>query len=414
MSARFRQLEPARRQKGTAGRVAVWGGSSLYCGAPYFACQAAVQLGVDLVFLKPGHPSVTQAVKARSFDIMCDADHHAGGEGVTDNNTNSILERCDALVVGPGLGRAKATVDALQEFFAGASSRAQGEGGGAPRWPRQKPLVIDADGLFALCQNGRGDILTRLVTSRTSDGDHDLQETVTVLTPNGAEMNHVRQAVCNADEIMRLNLRNYNSGWGRKDEFGVWDRNSMPATQPFLRVVEKGEVDQVLEWGPPNPTDHTLGETSRGHAQVLKGSAATHFENAGSGKRCGGLGDILSGLIGALLAWRHLKVNQCNANVAQNSSKKQGSSCSSSVVSAAANHSQGSGVLVPTPVLQEVPPASEALVLACYINREAARRAFLKKKRAMVAEDVLAEIPAVCEDLAPTVIENEATPEQQY
>ena len=64
------KLEPARRKKGSAGRIFVWGGSETYFGAALFTCEAALNSGADLVYLKAGHPSVAQAIKQRNPDIM--------------------------------------------------------------------------------------------------------------------------------------------------------------------------------------------------------------------------------------------------------------------------------------------------------------------------------------------------------
>lgn len=104
MSATFSYLEPLRSRKGCAGRVAVWGGSALYCGAPYFSSQAALNLGADMVFLKAGHHSVVAAIKNRSPDIM--TEHKGFGEATYDSldeSDKSIIGRCHALLIGPGI-----------------------------------------------------------------------------------------------------------------------------------------------------------------------------------------------------------------------------------------------------------------------------------------------------------------------
>ena len=109
-------------------RTAVWvvAGSPGMTGAAHLAARAAMRAGAGMVGL--GIPGVAPAppfleIVGRSLP----------GEG-WDADVVADLPRARALVVGPGLGREVATVDAVRRLVAVATP----------------PLVVDADGLYAL------------------------------------------------------------------------------------------------------------------------------------------------------------------------------------------------------------------------------------------------------------------------
>ena len=140
---------PRQAHKGDFGRVYVLGGSVGYTGAPVFAANAAVRTGSGLVFL--GVPRDIWAVTA----VRCaEAMPHP-----LDTEPQRVLERiarCDAALIGPGLGRSEET-DRLVRFLVERL---------------ELPLVLDADGLNALAGH------TQLLKGRTAP---------TVLTPHEGE-----------------------------------------------------------------------------------------------------------------------------------------------------------------------------------------------------------------------------------
>lgn len=149
---------PADAHKASVGRVLVVGGSRGMAGAPALAARGALRAGAGLV---------TIAVPARIADVVagflpetmvlalpCDDD------GALDSSSDEalvpLLERVDAVVLGPGLGRAAGTEDAVFGILARA----------------RVPVVLDADGLYAI----RGRL-----------GDLAARTGVTVLTPHKGE-----------------------------------------------------------------------------------------------------------------------------------------------------------------------------------------------------------------------------------
>jgi NAD(P)H-hydrate epimerase len=120
--------------KFTSGNVVVIGGSSGLTGAPTMSAQAAMRSGAGYVTVgAPAHLEAT--FSARLLEAMMVG--LPGDDGLSPDSVEPALEaieRADAVVLGPGLGRsdgARAFARAMFERIA-------------------VPLVIDADGLNAL------------------------------------------------------------------------------------------------------------------------------------------------------------------------------------------------------------------------------------------------------------------------
>lgn len=122
--------------KGHAGHVLVVGGSEGLTGAPHLAALGALRGGAGLVTVACPGP-LADSIRGNTPEIMTmplGSDVHW-----TPQNVETIagqLERFDAVVVGPGLGRSRKTVDFLKELVASCAL----------------PLVLDADALFCLAQ----------------------------------------------------------------------------------------------------------------------------------------------------------------------------------------------------------------------------------------------------------------------
>ena len=118
---------PRTAHKGDFGRVFILAGSVGYTGAPVLAANAAVRCGAGLVYLgvpREVYPIVAvKCLEAMPFPLP--------------ENYTEVLERarrCDAALLGPGLGRAPETEQLVLRLL--------GE--------LERPVVLDADGLNAL------------------------------------------------------------------------------------------------------------------------------------------------------------------------------------------------------------------------------------------------------------------------
>ena len=143
--------------KGDFGKVNIISGSLGYTGAPCLAAMGALRAGAELVFL--GVPGGVYPIIAAK--VLCAMPYPLGeGPCFTEHELEEAVERCrgkDAVVLGPGLGNAPATL----AFARRLTKRIDA------------PLVLDADGINAFA----GHI----------DGLDSRQGRLTVLTPHLGE-----------------------------------------------------------------------------------------------------------------------------------------------------------------------------------------------------------------------------------
>lgn len=111
--------------KGDHGRALLVGGAPGMSGAIRLAAEAALRAGAGLVYVA-AHPQSVAIVAAGRPEVMC---HAVAGA----SDLEPLLERADAVVIGPGLGQDEWASALLHRVLA------------AP-----VPLVVDADGLNLL------------------------------------------------------------------------------------------------------------------------------------------------------------------------------------------------------------------------------------------------------------------------
>ena len=131
---------PRDVHKGTCGKILVVAGSKGLTGAASLASMAALKAGAGLVTLTAAE-SLNAIFETKLTEVMTApiVEVKAGLLG-GDNAVSRILdltEKADAVLVGPGLGRARETLELVRKIGSAVD----------------KPLVFDADGIFAF--NGR-------------------------------------------------------------------------------------------------------------------------------------------------------------------------------------------------------------------------------------------------------------------
>ena len=228
---------PARSpgsHKGDFGHVLVVAGSVGKTGAAVLAARGAFRGGAGLVTVA-SVAEVCRVVTMSQPEVMTTSlgeNAECGDPGRAASRVLELAEGKDALVIGPGLGRGAKT----QEFVLDVVARCA------------LPVVIDADGLYAL----RTQTLSRLT-------QRDLP---TILTPHPGEMAHllmVERAMVQKDRI-----------------------------QAVRQAVEDTHTTIVLKG------HHTLIGTKRGEVW-LNPTGSPALATAGTG-------DVLAGLIGAIAA----------------------------------------------------------------------------------------------------------------
>jgi NAD(P)H-hydrate epimerase len=123
------------------GRLLVVGGSETYHGAPTLTTLGALATGIDLTYTAVPKPAAAPAASASPSMIVV----KLKGERLTSENAASLqlfLEKVDAVAIGPGLGLAEETKQAVHAVIAAAEKA-------------KLPLVIDADALKAFAEKKR-------------------------------------------------------------------------------------------------------------------------------------------------------------------------------------------------------------------------------------------------------------------
>ena len=231
---------PARAadgNKGTFGRVLIVGGNDEMIGAPVLAGMSALRTGAGLVQI-----ALPQSVLAAALSI-CPELIGIGLAGTGDGDRLvEAAEKADAVVVGPGLGTS-----------AEAKERLRGLVG------REKPMVVDADGLNILARLQRWPAATFRARA--------------VLTPHPGEMRRLASLLSPSDQ-------------------GEWAGGGAIPSDETARV------------GVATAAARTFGQVVvlKGHRTVVTDGRRVYVNTTGDSTLAkAGSGDILSGVLGALL-----------------------------------------------------------------------------------------------------------------
>ncbi len=119
--------------KGDFGRLLIVGGSETYAGAPSYVALAALRTGVDLAVIAAPEKTA-HTISSFSPNLIT---LKLSGDHLTPSNISQIksaLEKSSAIVIGPGLGDHRETVNALEKLFDIVNEL-------------KKPALIDADAI---------------------------------------------------------------------------------------------------------------------------------------------------------------------------------------------------------------------------------------------------------------------------
>jgi ATP-dependent NAD(P)H-hydrate dehydratase len=373
-------LDSSKFHKGQAGKIGVVGGCEEYTGAPYFAAMSALRMGADLahVFCAEGAGHV---IKSYSPELIVHPYMREGGSGSNGGTHTAYdaelvteamekiepwLDRMSALVVGPGLGRDPTMCETAKRIIAAACEK-------------DIPLVIDADGIRLVMED----------PSLVSENGR------VVLTPNKAELDRFRDW----EWVPGTSTTDIATDTATDIASDIADGLNGPV------VVAKGEADVVVT--------HTIGEVEdmlenahlEGYeneiAKLRKYSTLYVCDEMGSPRRCGGQGDVLAGTIATFLAW---------------STRSEAAECA--IVSAAMHLEDdpdteaalSKAAMAQNYKLNHVFASSASALAAyagCLVTRVAARAAFDKKRRSMLATDVIEELGDTMQRLFPVEIETD-------
>lgn len=243
-----RSIVPSLRHdlyKGKAGRIGVVGGSFEYTGAPYFSAISALKVGCDLSHVFCSRDAAP-VIKSYSPELIV---HPILDARNALELIKPWLPRLHVLVIGPGLGRDPCileTVGSIVQFC-----REHPDYG--------KELVIDADGLFMVTENPE-------IIRNYPRG--------VILTPNAIEFSRLAKAVLDKE----------------------WEATPNPDPEHVKALAAALGTNIVV--------------LHKGASDVISdGVTVVKCATGGSGRRCGGQGDLLSGSLGSFYCWAGFKAD---------------------------------------------------------------------------------------------------------
>ncbi len=125
-------------QKGDYGKLLIIAGSKGMSGAAYMAAEAALKSGTGLITLASCE-SVNTALEAKTTEVMTyaleDCDGHISSDAIP--KVIQLLEKADAVLIGPGLGRSVDSEELVRSVL--HKSRV--------------PVIVDADAINAVANN---------------------------------------------------------------------------------------------------------------------------------------------------------------------------------------------------------------------------------------------------------------------
>jgi hydroxyethylthiazole kinase-like uncharacterized protein yjeF len=204
--------------KFTSGNVVVVGGSRGLTGAPCMSALAAMRAGAGYVTVA-APASLELSFTVRLLEAMLAALPEDDGALSPEALQAALkaIKRADAVVLGPGLGRADGTRELARELVQRIDV----------------PLVIDADGLNALA--GRLDELRH-------------RRWPTVLTPHAGELGRLLEV--DSSEVARARLHHARAAAARANAFVVLKGDDTLVTAPSGRVaISRGSAPALATAG---------------------------------------------------------------------------------------------------------------------------------------------------------------------
>lgn len=138
----IRGVIPKRKinsNKYTNGKLFALCGSVGFTGAAYLSSLSALKSGSGAVIL--GIPkSLNRIMESKTTEVITLPLHETDEKSFSDAGYKKILEKtnwCDALLIGPGIGRNPETLELVRRIIT----------------ETEKPVVLDADGIFAFKDN---------------------------------------------------------------------------------------------------------------------------------------------------------------------------------------------------------------------------------------------------------------------
>ncbi|MFC1802939.1 NAD(P)H-hydrate dehydratase [Thermoproteota archaeon] len=243
--------------KGMWGSLLIVGGSETYSGAPALSSLAAYRMGLDIVYTAV--PETAAGAVASTSPSMITV--KLKGDKLSLKNLNQIetvLEKVTAVAVGPGLGTALDTVEAVGKLLEMVNEKGI-------------PLVLDADGLKAYANNPIKLRTPRVFTPHS--GEYSL------LTGKTAKGNHLKKGAIVQKEAKK--------------------RGSVILLKGNVDIISDGKYTRYNWTGNPGMTVGGTGDILTGIVGAYLAQGAAPFYAAGAAAFINGkAGDCAADKIG--------------------------------------------------------------------------------------------------------------------
>ncbi len=245
--------------KGINGKVCIIAGSQKYGGAAALCAAAAVECGAGLVFVLTVESNKQAVIISVPESIVSGMEEDKDGRITYSKNNlekiSAVISKCDSVIIGPGLDTGGKLKDVI-EFICDSS--------------KNKIVIIDADGL-----NNISDNLINIIRKNTL--------TQFILTPHPGEFSRITG---NAVSVIQKN---------RNAAVSVFFSNNSGYFSADINKKQTAAENIIL---------------LKGKFTIIADCYKQYINCTGNGLlACGGSGDTLAGIIGALSAKAKLKNN---------------------------------------------------------------------------------------------------------
>ena len=329
-------------KKGENGCIATIGGSLEYTGAPYYSAISGLKAGSDLshVFC---HTEAAIPIKSYSPELIVHPAFNNFSNEVLLKKTIRWFKSMNSILVGPGLGREEDTEKIFVEFSEKISEF------------KNIPLVYDADGVWFWVKINQDKKYDKEIINKIN------LNTKLIMTPNFTEFEKMCKIL--GDKFKSENIQEQKSFIDElyKQENEIIKINDIKTNEKYKKIF-LNEINLCNEFS------NNFILVKKGKCDIITDGIELYIvKNKGSLKRTGGIGDLLSGLINCYCG-------MLNQRKKENSDYKE--KC---VIS----HLE----------------LINCCIFACYVCREASRKAFEKMKYSLTAPDIIAELPSIVNNI---------------
>lgn len=289
------------KHKGQDGRLCVIGGSLEYTGAAYFAGKSILRSGGDLVHIICDRQA-SIPIKSYCPELIVEPylDCNLSNNDTKEFNLfiQQTLKRIHSIIIGPGLGRNENIMVSTSKIITQSLLY-------------NIPIVLDGDGLWLISQIKYRDLLL-------TNNNNDNNKNNIILTPNAMEfrrlwINYILKQDINSklDKNNQIYIPPFDTidlfeklTSSKKDEKEEKSNDNLLKCDEILSCSEFDNIQHIHDTAKLSKALGGITILRKGAIDIItNGNKFILISKPYSLRRCGGQGDILSGIIGLWLYW---------------------------------------------------------------------------------------------------------------